>query len=170
MNESDDDSDVEVNADKTVKLRRAIEVRPIHPIHCKGTLRDFVHCATTSGSKIINFLDNRVSPDKAVPPPGIATDSEAEQGTPAWKRFGLAATMWMIHPGHIDAQGLFTFVDVLNGLKLWVAAIPKKADDLGALESFGEAYRVDLRNSQDWRIVAVLLRPGDTLCVISSYL
>ncbi|KAE9397109.1 hypothetical protein BT96DRAFT_996074 [Gymnopus androsaceus JB14] len=164
----DDDSDAdedELDADNH-QSRQSLDLHPVHATHCRGTFRDLYYCVVTPNGKIVNFLDNRVSPDKAVPPAGIATDSEAEQGLDAaiaWKRWGLGATTWAIHSGHLEVFGTATYVRNLRGLKLWIAGIPRNADDLGDLEAFGKGYRVDMRNSQGWRIVAVLLRAGDTL-------
>lgn len=168
-NESDDDSDAEDNEldiNSNRDSRKSINLHPVHAVHRRGDLRDLLHCMKTPDPKIINFLDNRVSPDKAVPPAGVATDSEAEQGTDApiaWKRWGLGATTGAIHSGHLEVVGTATYVRNLMGLKLWIAGIPRNVDDFGDVESFGKGYRVDMRNSQDWKIVAVLLRAGDTL-------
>ncbi|KIK56029.1 hypothetical protein GYMLUDRAFT_62296 [Collybiopsis luxurians FD-317 M1] len=135
-------------------------------VHCLGTYHDLLEASKHSDGKILNFLDNPVSPDKTPPPIGIATDSEAEQGENAnitHKRWGLAATAWAIHGGHIDAIGYATYVSPMTGEKCWIVAIPKRQDDLGEVSAFGEEYTKDLRNCQDWNIYSVLLRRGDTL-------
>ncbi|KIK52536.1 hypothetical protein GYMLUDRAFT_64169 [Collybiopsis luxurians FD-317 M1] len=136
------------------------------PVHCLGTYRDLLEASKCSDGKILNFLDNPVSPDKIPPPLGIATDLEAEQGENAnitHKRWGLAATAWAIHAGHINAIGYATYVSPMTGEKCWIVAVPKRQDDLGEVSAFGEEYTKDLGNCQDWNIYSVLLQCGDTL-------
>lgn len=125
------------------------------------------------GAKVLNAL-TIPAPGKTLRPPGLATGVEAESHTlgtkgflnyveQAWREWALAATADAIHYGHIDCAGLATYIAVLAGLKGWGIAVPEHKSDLGSLDAFGDAYDVDLTNSQGWKLYSVLLQKGDML-------
>ncbi|KAJ3899183.1 hypothetical protein F5879DRAFT_811351, partial [Lentinula edodes] len=134
-------------------------------VHSSGTLSDVILATQNPRGKILNCLDLPLSPDHFPPPRGLSTDSAVRQRLNGYfthcKRWGLAATAYATHKGHVDVSGYATYVRVLVGKKYWIVGCPRTPGDFGSIDSFGQGYEADLSNSQQWAIHGVILEPGD---------
>ncbi|KAJ3897409.1 hypothetical protein F5879DRAFT_996102 [Lentinula edodes] len=117
--------------------------------------------------EILNCLDLPLSPDHFPPPRGLSTDSAVRQRLNGYfthcKQWGLAATAYVTHKGHVDVSGYATYVRVLVGKKYWIVGCPRTPGGFGSIDSFRQGYEADLSNSQQWAIHSVILEPGDIL-------
>jgi hypothetical protein len=123
--------------------------------------------------KILNALDLSM-PVGNEPPYGISSDREAFRCTldgqlcrkkvlyPSTDMsWGLAGTSGAISYFHIDADGFMTWLVVKAGLKYWILANPRDA----SLSTY-DFHPRDF-DPNKWPIEAILLHPGDLLCVYS---
>ncbi|KAJ3912373.1 hypothetical protein F5877DRAFT_72449 [Lentinula edodes] len=106
--------------------------------------------------EILNCLDLPLSPDHFPPPRGLSTDSAVRQRLNGYfthcKQWGLAATAYATHKGHVDVSGYATYVQVLVGKKYWIVGCPRTPGGFGSIDSFRQGYEADLSNSQQWAI------------------
>ncbi|KAH7875782.1 uncharacterized protein C8R40DRAFT_1101238 [Lentinula edodes] len=130
-----------------------------------GTLSDVILATQNPRGEILNCLDLPLSPDHFPPPRGLSTDSAVRQRLNGYfthcKQWGLAATAYATHKGHVDVSGYATYVRVLVGKKYWIVGYPRTPGGFGSIDSFRQGYEADLSNSQQWAIHSVILEPGD---------
>ncbi|KAE9383952.1 hypothetical protein BT96DRAFT_950921, partial [Gymnopus androsaceus JB14] len=161
----------DVNSESDSDESIADDPTSINNVHVQATYRNMVETAEKR-TKILNGLSISAVGKSPVPPGSLFTGNEAEGHTlgtagfsafvrRAWREWALAAIADAIHHGHIDCNGLLTYISVVTGIKGWIIADPVNRHDLGSLDAFGDGYDVDLQNSQNWRLYSLLLRPGD---------
>ena len=102
-------------------------------------------------STILNCLDIRLKDKPLDTVVGLATDYWAELSTAAHpgffgrlafgaKRWGLVATQHACSLGHMDTQGVMTYLRILAGSKFWIMALPEKGSSFGSIDTFGKEY------------------------------
>jgi hypothetical protein len=141
-----------------------------------GTLEHILAMARDPEGAIINGLYFPL-PLSAIKDP-LSSETEAwrlTEGLPFCKskavyptsemRWGLASTRCARHWTHIDSDGLATFVDVINGEKIWILLKPYldgEPDPSGHIDVYLEDFNPAQVNPT-WEAEAVLLTPGTRL-------
>lgn len=151
------------------------------PITVNGLAKDFLENAS-SQRKILNCLDFPMWKDSQWDRRVYATDMVAWDyllgstycGTitssypTAHVRWGLAGTAHAVSMLHIDSDGFSTFGQVMCGKKLWAVYRPSPDLPLSNINAFikSDTFQLDkIPAKARCGLEAVVLRPGDMLCV-----
>lgn len=145
----------------------------------EGTLAQMLTCSQMKNSKSLNALHlplplgtfnaNLLSTDVVAWRDGKKYNPEKVIHYPATDtKWGLVALSGALHPIHIDAHGVGTFVEALTGAKWWILAVPlDPSAGFGQFadvsQFFSEYFDLDKSGEGLWRLEAVLLTPGSRL-------
>jgi hypothetical protein len=151
------------------------DLEDIEKIFTNATFNDMIEVHNNK-STILNCLDIKGlgrPPDTVL---GLASDYWALLFTATHLAFQgrqpvgdmiwyLVATLHACSLGHIDTQGLMTYLKVLAGAKFWIIALPQDGSSFDSADTFGKDYNVDLSNSekQSWRYYGTILEKDDEL-------
>lgn len=152
------------------------------PVTVTGHTKDLLENATPHG-KILNALDFPMWKDSQWDRSPYATDMvvwDYLHGNPhcgtatvpyptGHMRWGLAGTAHAVSMFHIDSDGFATFVQVVDGKKLWAVyrptpTLPLSDTNVFLLPDFFQLDRIPPKAR--FGMEAVVLRPGDLLYVL----
>lgn len=152
------------------------------PVTLTGKAKDLLDHATLGG-KILNGLNFPMWKDPQWHRSPYATDmvawdfllgkpygSDADTAYPTGHvRWGLAGTAHSVTVLHVDSDGFATYMQVMNGKKLWAIYRPSPNRPLSNINTFLHSdFQLDrIHPKTKSGLEAVVLRPGDMLCILS---
>lgn len=160
-------TDLSLEASGTLTDPEPAEESSGNDVHTSGTFRDVIKVCETQ-AKVVNVLSIPLPSSQVPAPTGLASQEEAEMVNrsrvdTSGRSWGLFATRHAMHPVHLDAMGMSTFLQPQTGLKYWVFGVPRKLEDLASIDAYGEEYAQDFRKSLGLKVYGVILHPGDQL-------
>jgi hypothetical protein len=146
-------------------------------------MKDLLENATPLG-KIVNGLDFPMWKDSQWDRRAYATDmvawdyllGSAHCGTITMPypighmRWGLAGTAHTVSMFHIDSDGFATFGQVMCGKKLWAIYHPSSTRSLSDINALLHLELDEIPPKAQFGLEAVILRPGDLLYVLFSFI
>ncbi len=152
------------------------------PVTLTGKAKDLLDHVTLGG-KILNGLDFPMWKDPQWHRSPYATDmvawdfllgkpygGDADTAYPTGHvRWGLAGTAHAVTVLHVDSDGFATYVQVMNRKKLWALYHQSPDRPLSNINTFLHSdFQLDrIPSKAKSGLEAVVLRPGDMLCVLS---
>jgi hypothetical protein len=144
-------------------------------VHVQASAKDIIEGIERGSTEVLNLLDCPVSPSRIQTPVGIATGSVAapeylgEFSVDLRDCWGIMCTKDATSTFHMDKAGCVTYLELLNGAKLWIIAYPRDPSIVPSTEAIIQGFETDFVDNEVFTILSIILRPRQTLYVLFIY-